>query len=480
MIAFLLNSGQSDAAVAAVDQSLSSNAGDKALGAVKANITTLAQAASNPDLRPLILKYLTDPTTNTASLDALTTIATALKSQNPTERISTLRTLADRNPRDLSVQVFLVRSLIDAGRIGDAVPIAAQMLDTFSDSADAARVATEIFFAAGKFQEMYRAAQQWRAKGGEVINADVAIAQALIGLSRSDEASKTLRPRVEAAQADPTRYGAVLLTLADALRASGHVDQAADLVWPLAAKDHAWRTEWIRFAAQRLGAADGRQWLERVAPLNKKNELNDAATEAMAWSELADRTHDSTVMAHASDLYSQLEGRGDVSASVLVQAGMFRARNNQKNEAQKLYYRAIEKEVIALNNLAMLLAENGGNLKEAQKLAATAVEIQPKTAPFLDTLAFVQAADGNPGLAAQSERKAIDLEPQNAKWRIALAQHLVKAGQDADAARVVRDVDDIVPDASSLPESLRKQLESVRRRVAASASPATRVGETIH
>jgi Tfp pilus assembly protein PilF len=147
-------------------------------------------------------------------------------------------------------------------------------------------------------------------------------------------------------------------------------------------------------------------------------------------------------------------------------------RSGETSAAEALYRRAAAADptlFAAHNNLAMLLAARGrgDDVKEALAAAGTAVRIKPRVAAVHDTMAFVQAKAGDPQAAAQSMRTAISLEPDNAKWRVRLAQYLLDAGEAPEAAKVVAMIDDRRLDVRALSPPLQEQLNTIRRQVRA-------------
>lgn len=75
----------------------------------------------------------------------------------------------------------------------------------------------------------------------------------------------------------------------------------------------------------------------------------------------------------------------------------------------------------AANGLAWALLESGGAPSEAARLAATAVRASP-AAPFYDTLARAQLADGKCDEARAAAKEAIALDSTNAGYRSRLAE----------------------------------------------------------
>jgi putative PEP-CTERM system TPR-repeat lipoprotein len=89
------------------------------------------------------------------------------------------------------------------------------------------------------------------------------------------------------------------------------------------------------------------------------------------------------------------------------------------------------KNVLALNNLAWLLAERGD--KSAVALAERALAMAPGEAPVLDTLAKTLAVAGNVERAIAAERDAVAKMPERPSYRLNLAKLYLQAGDKAKA-----------------------------------------------
>ena len=99
------------------------------------------------------------------------------------------------------------------------------------------------------------------------------------------------------------------------------------------------------------------------------------------------------------------------------------------------HYRAVlqtaPQHALAMNNVAWLLMKQGkpGALAMAQK----ANELAPYRPAVMDTLASVQAAEGQLPQAIETQRKAIALAPQDPALKVNLARLFLKAGQKPQA-----------------------------------------------
>jgi len=81
---------------------------------------------------------------------------------------------------------------------------------------------------------------------------------------------------------------------------------------------------------------------------------------------------------------------------------------------------------MAMNNVAWLLLEQ--SKPGALAMAERANGAMPNRAPVLDTLASVQAAEGQLAEAIRTQHRAIAAAPQDPGLRLKLARYLIKAG----------------------------------------------------
>ncbi len=132
------------------------------------------------------------------------------------------------------------------------------------------------------------------------------------------------------------------------------------------------------------------------------------------------------------------------------------------------YRQALAKDpnsVIALNNLAYVLAKSGGSLTEAQQLVAKAIQLRPNTPAFLDTKATIQAALKDYAGAIASLKEARRLDPNNFTWRINMLAVLIDAGQTPAARTEMQQIGTALSAAPDLSPELRQRYEALRAKL---------------
>jgi Flp pilus assembly protein TadD len=81
-----------------------------------------------------------------------------------------------------------------------------------------------------------------------------------------------------------------------------------------------------------------------------------------------------------------------------------------------------------MNNLAYLMADTGGDLNEAAKLALEAVRLQPNEVSFSDTLGWVYLKKGDSSSALHVFESACQKNPGDVTFHIHLAMALLASG----------------------------------------------------
>ncbi len=110
----------------------------------------------------------------------------------------------------------------------------------------------------------------------------------------------------------------------------------------------------------------------------------------------------------------------------------------KKPEAIASYRKAIAKspeDATALNNLAFLLADSGGDAKEALQLASAAIRKNPNAPQFRDTLAWVQIKMHNTAEALPILESLTKKYPGDNTFRYHYAVALIESGDRAAARR---------------------------------------------
>jgi len=476
LIVFLFATGRTNEATDATNAAVQAIPTDKSLAAIKHATPILLAVAARPELHSLLLDFLHEPLNSSAVLEALDAVAKASQLHDPLAVLTQARSLSQHYPHFQGVQLWAIAVYLHAGKISDATATIARAGETFPASEDIALVATAFYRTQQRFAEMLDAAIRWRKFTGNPLRPDLAMAQALVGLNRPTEALAQLKPYLAAAQKEPDKQAEILFDYADALRAAGKTAEAAKLLLPLAADHPSIGADCLEFAARRLDPKDGQVWVEQLAPAAKS--IGELTRLGQAWAVLGQRLGGKNVcLERATQVFAAIEATSDAPAEALEQAALFAEQAGDDPKAIALYQRTLSldpKRVIASNNLAATLLRSGGNVQEAAKHAADALAIAPNEPEFLDTMAAIKDKAGDYRGAIQCMQHAIDLQGDNIRWHIQLAQILLDSGQKNDAANALAVIDAMGVDLNHVPDAVRKHLELLRSKVG--PAPATKVG----
>ena len=121
-------------------------------------------------------------------------------------------------------------------------------------------------------------------------------------------------------------------------------------------------------------------------------------------------------------------------ASMLADAG-------RNSEAEADYRRVLElrpDNPFVLNSIAFVLAEKGGNMDEALRLAQRALEKVPGHPAITDTLGWIYLKKGMKDSAVQTFSNLVRKEPQNPTYRYHFAMALLEKGDQQGAKSEVK------------------------------------------
>lgn len=154
---------------------------------------------------------------------------------------------------------------------------------------------------------------------------------------------------------------------------------------------------------------------------------------------MLDRVDALAALGRLPDALAQLqaaERAAPQSPEVQLKFGDVHQAAQRWGEAEPRYLKTIELapgNPLAYNNLAWMTVARGGDAARAVEWAKKAVELSPRSSPFLDTLGWAQRAAGDLAGAETSLRRAIELEPRVAGYHFHLGVVLADAKRDGPA-----------------------------------------------
>lgn len=143
-------------------------------------------------------------------------------------------------------------------------------------------------------------------------------------------------------------------------------------------------------------------------------------------------------------------------ASAHFKLGSLFQRQNQAREAMQAYQAAVKAApgmALAYNNLAWLAAENRMDLAQAETWARQAVKLEPKAAPYQDTLGWVLRARGQLAEAEKTLRESLRLSRQ-ADTLYHLGVVFLDSGKLAEAEKAFKDALALAPGHAAAKKAL--------------------------
>jgi tetratricopeptide (TPR) repeat protein len=459
--------GKTADALATVEQALIALPGDKGFAAIKAKSKLLRDAGDDPQLQPVAVFVFHDPLNSDTTVELLGILQESHASNDMERLASKLQQLTEVHPDFLLAQIELVQCLWSMGRPNDAMAVAQRSMNAFPLNPEPARVAVQLCANAGKWQEMESAARAWKSRlPDDPMPAEIAIAQAQVSQKQYSAALSQIQPYLPAVQANPDHHADLLTLHCIASVNSGQSSAAKELLWPLTAKSAPWRLRWMQVALEIPSTIEAVAWLDQVSAIIPTDAIGERVGLAEMYTLLGERRKEQALIDKSTSLFGKIAQDPKVDATALMAAGAQAERHNDVKSAEAFYRRAVAMDKglwIANNNLAMLLTRASGGKSEAVAFATAAVQAQPRMATVRDTLAEAQAAAGNHKAAADAERLAIRLDPDNLKWRVRLAQYLMKGGDPIEAKKIVQSLDASNPgDVQKLPPADKESLKTLR------------------
>ena len=320
-------------------------------------------------------------------------------------RLAELRRAVEKNPKNATLREGLARALIGANQPQAAEPHLKAILDQAPGHLSANLLMAQLRTQQGKGEDAATHLRTALRTSPQNLEANVWLGRYLVTLGRREEAARLLEAglRVNPALQDvKLELGVVYLQmgrLADAARVADEVDKA-------------------------LPKSPDPQVLKGMVLLaqNQPKPAGDAFAAALARRPGLGNAH--------RGLAQSLEAQGQIDRAI--------------DQYRKTL--AIQaKDVVALNNLAWLLADKKGQPDEALELATRADQLAPRSAEVADTLGWIQYRRGAYGDAEKSLTRAIGGAPNNAQIQYHLGMTYAKLGKKNDAVSSLRRASQLDP-----------------------------------
>lgn len=436
----------------------------------QAESQALANRQQNPkDLQPLIDALARDPSRQ-AEVDSLKALQEIQNSKlTPAEITTRLRAVADKHPRFLPVQEQVIENYLSQRKFEEAVTIARRTMEALPTDPASARLAVRTLRSAGRWRELQLAAEQWKTRSASArLDADVAVAEALVELKQPEDAIARLEPHRANIERDVRAQTQAAVVLARAMLASNRGKSARDMLQPML-KDTTGRRQWRQLA---VGAApthtEAAAWLEAVAAATPKGQVDEQFEEARAWEALGRKFEDKASLERAiATLNAYLAVRAQDGQALMLLGTIHHQLGHL--QAAESALRAIlgskPDHPAAANDLACLLTAQNRSLDEAEKLARLAVSKSPDSAGFHDTLARVLLAKNQLEPAKASFETALRLDPALLDARVGLARLLRQTGNTPGALRELDRVNTQLNAHPGTGKHLKAEIETLRAQL---------------
>jgi Flp pilus assembly protein TadD len=145
--------------------------------------------------------------------------------------------------------------------------------------------------------------------------------------------------------------------------------------------------------------------------------------------------------------------------------GIALERSHQWPRAEADFQKALElapEQPFVLNYLAYSWTEMGHNLPQARQMLDRAVDLRPNDGALVDSLGWVQLAQGNVASGVKTLEKAVELAPEDATVNGHLGDAYWKAGRKLEAQYQWRRALSLNPDPDEVPK-LEAKLRDVEQ-----------------
>ncbi|HEX4795424.1 MAG TPA: hypothetical protein VH370_16630 [Humisphaera sp.] len=474
---FLRQQKYSRAAAAATEGLSQASASGEPLKALQHFAGILEATPNAASLLPLTDLLSRNPLMSDAGR-MLETLALAHQSGGSADAIAAKADeVAQQLPKSFPVQLMAAQLQASAGHYDRAAKLAARAAAISPAASEPQALLTSIYVETRDWSRATEAVNRWRELSGDApAPADLMAARIALYQPRRDPraAIARLTPYLNAPLSQQQKDTALSL-YARALIGAGRADEAAQLLQPLVGVSKAWRMAWLNLSdAGHKNRDAALAWINQVAPLVQHEAPDESLALAKAWYETATQFDSTADLQSCRDVLHALIDTDAASGEAWMLWGMASQTLGDYDAAIDGFRHAtiaLPTSADAKNDLAYVfwLRGHATDLPEAQRLAEAAIAIAPNIASFYDTLARIQAQEGQPDAAIKTFRTALAKDSTSVEAMIGLADLLARDTFHRNEARnLVSEINRRLKLGPSLSSPLRKQYESARTAVAES------------
>lgn len=351
--------------------------------------------------------------------------------------------LARKHPTFRYLSELACDRLLRADLNAQAFSLAKSAMARFSNSAAVARVATLAAYRLEDWSAILTAANAWIDRApADRMNADLMRSAASNKLGRYDTTVKTLSPYIQAQTEINDSNRLMFDYYTQAQVRTGKSASAIQVLRPaLSTSPQARAIAVKRISEDLTSAKTAVAWIKEIEP--SSDDTQERFAIAVASFLAGQRLNDDALLRNADQAITKLlETTGPLTVDMHYVKGQIAQRLGNSEQAIASYrtvIASVPNNPLVLNNLALVLAEQGGDaLSEAEQLANTATKLSSQDPNLLDTLAIVHLRRGQYEQAMKAIEKAIDLDESNPAWRLTQADILEAMGEE-DRAKMLRE-----------------------------------------
>lgn len=427
LVAFQFRAGRTAEALATARAALPQVPGDAGLAAVVKQADAIEALADEPGVAAFTLSLLIEETNRPVAARVIDAVADAKRRGDDGfgPLVDELDALAAEHPGYEALQVLAVTTQLKAGRYAAGLKHAEALMRRFPDSARAARLSAEAEASVGRWGPALIAAEAWAERTpGDRLAPHALMARGHRELDRPAIAVRLLEPYEKRLATDPFENADATKQWALALAATGQSRESRAVLEPLLSKGVTWRMAMLDAAVLSVpGTKLAGSWLESVEAAVPEDAWAEQASLAQAWWTLGRRDSYRAYLERGRDLAEVLAKAPQADADIWFFLGTVYEAERDLSQAEAAYRKAIALDpetIFARNNLAMVMADHGGDLAEAEALVDRAIAARPEEPNFHDTRAYVLMRAGHYDKAEAAIRRALELDPGQPQWQVRL------------------------------------------------------------
>ena len=466
-VANLLRDEQVKRAVEVCGTAAKALEGDEVINQFLANSDLAAEMIKNDLTRDLVVGLVLDSQHVDAAVRAMKIVREAAKNEERlTDYLPDLIRVADRYPRSLAVQDLTVKIALRAGEFEQAFEVASRTRQYYPFEEMPAKMAALSLGSLGRWAEAVEFTRQWKFVAvSNPVEPDLLLAEGYIHLGTPGVAKRILLPHVQNIDSDPVLRRRAVAMYSIALVSADQIDEAEKLMRPLLKDSIWWRTTWVQIATVWIDRPEyAMAWLRQVEPfVSEREAFAELLALARGFQLIGEKFDSDPARERALEIASRVANRTDASVEAMLTLAYIAEKRDDREEAERQYRRILQKQpqhTVAQNNLAMILAERGDEIDHALELAQSVVEMNPRQAAYLDTLAYVQARAGKYSDAIKQLEQVIAMDPYTPDWHIHLATVLVDARRFDALPPVLSDLRKLKVPLEDLPERVREHIRA--------------------